>query len=54
MAQFLAKLPSFVKAGHIKANTVKLWEGGLDGIEGGLEYMKGGKVTGEKIVYRVA
>ncbi|KIJ25431.1 hypothetical protein M422DRAFT_273607 [Sphaerobolus stellatus SS14] len=31
---FLMKVPELVKSGAIKLNCVKLWEGGLDGIEG--------------------
>lgn len=53
MAAFLQKLPEIVKRGNIKPNPVKLWDGGLDAVEDGFAYMKAGKVTGEKIVYRV-
>ncbi|KIJ35008.1 hypothetical protein M422DRAFT_34823, partial [Sphaerobolus stellatus SS14] len=34
VAAFLTKVPELVKSGAIKPNRVKLWEGGLDGIEG--------------------
>ena len=54
MAQFLAKTPELVAAGEVKPNPIKLWEGGLDAIPAGLWYMKEGKNSGEKIVYRVA
>ncbi|EPS98739.1 hypothetical protein FOMPIDRAFT_1031239 [Fomitopsis schrenkii] len=53
MAQFLKKLPALVSAGVINPNPVKLWEGGLAAIPDGFKYMKEGKVTGEKLVYRV-
>lgn len=32
----------------------KIWEGGLDGIPAALDYMQAGKVSGEKIVVKVA
>lgn len=54
MAQFLKKVPGFVSAGLIKPNPVKLWEGGLNGINDGLNYMREGKNSGEKIVYRIS
>ncbi|KIJ34029.1 hypothetical protein M422DRAFT_263987 [Sphaerobolus stellatus SS14] len=53
MAAFLTKVPELVKSGAIKPNRVKLWEGGLDGIEGGLAYMKEGKLSAEKLVYKI-
>ena len=54
MAQFLKKTPELIVSGKIKPNPVKLWEGGLDAIPDGLQYMKEGKVSAEKIVYRIA
>ena len=33
---------------------VKLWEGGLDGVNAGLDYMREGKNSGEKLVYRIS
>lgn len=54
MAQFLTKTPELVAAGKVKPNPIKLWEGGLYGISDGLQYMREGKNSGEKIVYRVA
>ncbi|KAH9844379.1 GroES-like protein [Rhodofomes roseus] len=53
MAQFLTKVPGLASSGAIKPNPIKLWEGGLEAIPDGLLYMKEGKITGEKIVYRV-
>ena len=53
MASFITKLPALVQAGSVKPNRVKLWEGGLDGVKDGLVYMKEGKVTGQKIVYKI-
>ena len=53
MAQFLKKVPELVMSGQVKPNPVKLWEGGLGAINAGLKYMMDGKVSGEKIVYRV-
>lgn len=53
MAQFLKQVPELVSSGKIKPNRVKLWEGGLYGINDGLQYMIEGKNSGEKIVYRL-
>lgn len=53
MAAFLKKLPQLVLDGAVKPLPVKLWEGGLDEIHAGLQYMREGKVSAEKIVYRV-
>ncbi|RDX46932.1 GroES-like protein [Lentinus brumalis] len=53
MAQFLKKVPRLVKEGKIKPLPVKLWEGGLAAIPEGFQYMKEGKVSAVKIVYRV-
>ncbi|KAL4245995.1 zinc-containing alcohol dehydrogenase family protein [Abortiporus biennis] len=53
MVQFLKKVPALVEKGLVKPNPVKLWEGGLASINDGLRYMKEGKNSGEKIVYRI-
>ncbi|KAI0780488.1 GroES-like protein [Trametes elegans] len=53
MVQFLKKLPAFVKEAKIRPLPVKLWEGGLEAVSAGLQYMREGKVSAEKIVYRV-
>ncbi|KZT71136.1 GroES-like protein [Daedalea quercina L-15889] len=50
---FLKKLPMIVQNGLLLPNPVKLWEGGLHSIADGLQYMREGKVSGEKIVYRL-
>ena len=54
MAQFLKKTPELVKKGQIKPNPTKLFDGGLAGINAGFQYMIDGKVSGEKIVYRLS
>ncbi len=54
MAQFLKKVPGFVSAGLLKPNPVKLLEGGLDGVNTGLDYMREEKHSGEKLVYRIS
>jgi hypothetical protein len=33
---------------------VKLWPGGLEAINDGFKYMREGKVSGEKLVFRIA
>ncbi|KAJ3555876.1 hypothetical protein NM688_g2337 [Phlebia brevispora] len=53
MAAFLEKVPAFVSSGDIKPNPVKLWDGGLDGVNAGLEYMREGKNSAAKIVHRI-
>lgn len=53
MVEFLKKVPQLVKDGAVKAPAIKLWEGGLEVIPDGLQYMREGKVSAEKIVYRV-
>lgn len=53
MASFLKKVPQLVKDGVVKPPAIKLWQGGLEAIPDGLQYMREGKVSAEKIVYRV-
>ncbi|KAI0371635.1 GroES-like protein [Pilatotrama ljubarskyi] len=53
MVKFLKKVPALVKQGAIKPLPIKFWEGGIDAITDGLQYLREGKVSGEKIVYRV-
>jgi hypothetical protein len=40
--------------GLIKSHPVKLMEGGLEGILDGMQYLKDGKVSGVKVVYRIS
>ncbi|KAI0636542.1 GroES-like protein [Trametes polyzona] len=51
--QFLKKVPWMVKEHHLKPTPVKLWEGGLSGILDGLECIRAGKVSAQKIVVRI-
>lgn len=53
MAHFLQKVPELVKSGAVRPNPTKLIEGGLDGINEGFQLMIEGKVSGEKLVYRL-
>ena len=53
MAAFLAKVPALVAARAVLPNPVKLWPGGLDGVRDGLQYMREGRNSAEKIVYRL-
>jgi hypothetical protein len=50
-SKVLAKRELQVRNGEVKANPVKLWPGGLSAIPDGLEYLRQGKASGEKIVY---
>lgn len=54
MANFLKQVPELVKSGAVKPNPVKLWEGGLESVKDGLQYMREGKNSGEKIVYLIS
>ncbi|GBE89406.1 Zinc-type alcohol dehydrogenase-like protein [Sparassis crispa] len=51
MAAFLKKVPALVAQGQITPNRIHRWEGGLESISDGLQYMRKGKVSAEKIVY---
>jgi len=54
VADFLReKLPGLVKEKKIQPNPVKFWEGGLEKISDGCNYMIAGKVKGEKIVFNI-
>lgn len=54
LAAFLQDtLPGLVKAGKIKPNAVKLWDGGLEKVEEGLAYLQSGKASAEKVVFRL-
>ena len=53
MAVFLAKLAQLVKFGLVKPLPIKTWEGGFAAVLDGLQYMRQGRVSAGKIVYRV-
>ncbi|KAI0823565.1 GroES-like protein [Trametes gibbosa] len=53
MVEFLKKLPQLVQDHAVKPPKVKLWDGGLAAITDGLQYMREGKISAEKIVYRI-
>ncbi|KAI0070949.1 GroES-like protein [Panus rudis PR-1116 ss-1] len=54
MVQFLKKVPGLVKEGKVRPNPVKLWPGtGLETIHEGMQYMKEGKISVEKVVHRL-
>lgn len=53
MAGFLKKAPTLVREKKIHPNKTKLWDGGLRAVPDGLQYMREGKVSAEKIVYRL-
>lgn len=53
LASFLQnKVPRLVSDG-LKPNVIKIWDGGLEKIQDGLQYMMDGKISAEKLVYRV-
>ena len=52
MAVFMKnKLPGLVKDGSVKPINIKLWQGVISAIPEGLQYMRDGKVSAEKLVY---
>lgn len=42
-----------VRDGLVKPNPVRSMPGGLEGVKEGLEYLKEGKNSAEKLVYRI-
>ncbi|KAI0777691.1 GroES-like protein [Trametes elegans] len=53
MVASVAKIPDLVETGRLRPNPDKLWEGGLEAIPEGLTYLAEGRVSEEKIVFRV-
>ncbi|KAI0089332.1 GroES-like protein [Irpex rosettiformis] len=54
MVDFLRKFPHFVSSGQIKSNPIRPVEGGIDGIVAGLDVLRQGKNSGEKLVVRIS
>ena len=50
---FVGIVEGLLKEGKIKAHPAKVRKGGLKGVLDGLQEMREGKVSGEKLVYRV-
>ena len=48
---FLKKVPQLVRDGALQPIPLKRWDGGLEGLQAGLQYMREGKVSAEKVVY---
>ncbi|KAI0764949.1 GroES-like protein [Fomes fomentarius] len=53
LVAFCKNMPRLVERGRLKPNLLKVWRGGLAAIPDGLQYMKEGKLSAEKIVYRL-
>ena len=53
IAAFCEIMPRLVEQGRLKPNPLKTWEGGLAAIPEGLQYIKEGKNSAEKLVYRL-
>ncbi|EIN07943.1 GroES-like protein [Punctularia strigosozonata HHB-11173 SS5] len=53
VAEWMPKITELLKQGKVKPNPIKLLPGGLDAFGDGFEYMKSGKLSAEKIVFRV-
>lgn len=55
MVELMSKqLPELVKEGKIKPQPFKVWPGGLEGIRDGMKFMEDGKVSLEKILFRIS
>jgi hypothetical protein len=46
-------LPSWLESGKIKPNKPRIIEGGLVGVEKGFDLYRSGKISGEKVVYKI-
>lgn len=46
-------LPAWLESGYMKPNKPRIVDGGLDGVEKGFELYRSGKISGEKIVYKI-
>ncbi|RAK99955.1 zinc-binding alcohol dehydrogenase family protein [Aspergillus ibericus CBS 121593] len=52
--RFCTIFEDLLAAGKMKVHPPRVGDGGLDGILGGLQLLKEGKVSGEKLVYNIA
>ncbi|OQV01592.1 Alcohol dehydrogenase GroES-like domain-containing protein isoform 2 [Cladophialophora immunda] len=52
--KFMAMVEGLLAEGKLRAHKDTVGQGGLDGVLKGMQDMKSGKVSGEKLVYRVA
>ncbi|KAA1476181.1 GroES-like protein [Dentipellis sp. KUC8613] len=52
--EFTEQVAGWLRDGRLKGNPYTVLPGGLSGIQDGLAFMKSGKVSGTKIVYRIA
>lgn len=53
LSAFLQTVPGLIKDGKLKHIPVKKFDGGLESVRDGFEYIASGKVSAEKIVYTV-
>ncbi|TFY56959.1 hypothetical protein EVG20_g8728 [Dentipellis fragilis] len=51
---FFENAPGWLQEGRLKPSPVTMRPGGLSGVQAGLDFMRAGKVSGTKLVYRVA
>lgn len=52
--KFLAITEQLLAEGKLKPHTAKVGKDGLEGVLNGLDDLKTGKVSGEKLVYRIS
>ncbi|ORY90117.1 chaperonin 10-like protein [Leucosporidium creatinivorum] len=53
MAEWKQKVPELVASGKLKANPISHQDGGLESINDGLDWLKAGKVSAQKLTYRI-
>lgn len=53
LSEFMDILPNLVTEGKLKPIKIKLYENGLEDINKGINYMIFGKLSGEKLVFRM-
>ncbi|KAA1476180.1 GroES-like protein [Dentipellis sp. KUC8613] len=52
--EFYEQITSWLRDGRFRGNPYTVQHGGLAGVQNGLVFMKSGKVSGTKLVYRIA
>ncbi|KAA1476170.1 GroES-like protein [Dentipellis sp. KUC8613] len=52
--EFYAQISGWLREGRFKGNPYTVLPGGLAGVQDGITFMKSGKVSGTKLVYRIA
>ena len=53
IADFCAKMPRLIDRGMLRPNPLKVWKGSLAAIPEGMQYIKDGKHSAEKNVFKL-